>query len=304
MIDRRSVLGLVAGAVAHSATGALAADWKAQYPEIVFGKIPDENASGTMDRYGPLMDFLSKEIGTKVTLRIAQDYAAVIEGQRAGQIHIGYYGPASYARAVMVGAKIEPVAIEVNEDGTKGYYSVFYVKKDSPYTKIEDLKGKNLGLVDPNSTSGNNVPRFSLAKMGIEPETFFGKVVYTGSHENAVIALGQGTVDVAANWWNDENESMLKRMERKGMARYDDYRILFKSEQIVNSPIAMMSDLPEDLKKAISTALLAFPVKEPEAFKKMTDGKQKPWQPVTHDAYKPVMELNKFVDELRKKKAS
>ena len=304
MIDRRSVLGLVAGAVALSATGAVAADWKAQYPEIVFGKIPDENASGTMDRYGPLMDFLSKEIGTKVTLRIAQDYAAVIEGQRAGQIHIGYYGPASYARAVMVGAKIEPIAIEVNEDGTKGYYSVFYVKKDSPYQKIEDLKGKNLGLVDPNSTSGNNVPRFSLAKMGIEPESFFGKVVYTGSHENAVIALGQGTVDVAANWWNDENESMLKRMERKGMAKYEDYRIIFKSEQIVNSPIAMMSDLPDDLKKAISTALLAFPVKEPEAFKKMTDGKQKPWQPVTHDAYKPVMELNKFVDELRKKKAS
>ena len=29
-------------------------------------------------------------------------------------------------------------------------------------------------------------------------ETYFGKVVYTGSHENAVIALNQGTVDVAA----------------------------------------------------------------------------------------------------------
>ncbi|TBW37586.1 phosphonate ABC transporter substrate-binding protein [Siculibacillus lacustris] len=303
MIVRRSVLGLVAGAVALSASGAMAQDWKAKYPEIVFGKIPDENASGTTDRYGPFMDFLSKEIGTKVTLRIAQDYAAVIEGQRAGQIQIGYYGPASYARATMVGAKIEPVAIEVNEDGTKGYYSVFYVKKDSPYQKIEDLKGKNLGLVDPNSTSGNNVPRFSLNKMGIDPETFFSKVVYTGSHENAVIALGQGTVDVAANWWNDENESMLKRMERKGMAKYDDYRIIFKSEQIVNSPIAVMSDLPADLKKKIADAILAFPIKEPEAFKKMTDGKQRPWQPVTHDAYKPVVELNKFVDELRKKKS-
>ncbi len=29
----------------------------------------------------------------KVTLRIASDYAAVIEGQRAGTIHIGDYGP-------------------------------------------------------------------------------------------------------------------------------------------------------------------------------------------------------------------
>ena len=303
MLDRRTLLALMAGSLAATATPALAEDWKAKYPEIVFGKIPDENASGTMDRYAPFMEFLSKEIGTKVTLRVAQDYAAVIEGQRAGQIQIGYYGPASYARAVMVGAKIEPVAIEVNQDGTKGYYSVFYVKKDSPYHKIEDLKGKNLGLVDPNSTSGNNVPRFSLNKMGIDPETYFGKVVYTGSHENAVIALGQGTVDVAANWWNDENESMLKRMERKGMAKYDDYRIIFKSEQIVNSPIAVMSDLPAELKQKIAEAILAFPVKEPEAFKKMTDGKQLPWQAVTHDAYKPVMDLNRFVDDLRKKKS-
>ena len=304
MIDRRSVLGLAVAAVAFSAAGARAEDWKAKYPEIVFGKIPDENASGTVDRYQPFMDYLSKAIGTKVTLRVAQDYAAVIEGQRAGQIHIGYYGPASYARATMVGAKIEPVAIEVNSDGTKGYYSVFFVKKDSPYKSIEDLKGKNLGLVDPNSTSGNNVPRFSLSKMGIDPETYFSKVVYTGSHENAVIALGQGTVDVAANWWNDENESMLKRMERKGLAKYDDYRIIFKSEQIVNSPIAILSDLPDDLKKALSAAILSFPEKEPEAFKKMTDGKQLPWVAVTHDAYKPIVELNKFVDDLRKKKGS
>ena len=28
-------------------------------------------------------------------------------------------------------------------------------------------QGKNLGLVDPNSTSGNNVARFELDKMGI-----------------------------------------------------------------------------------------------------------------------------------------
>ena len=304
MIDRRSVLGLAAAAVAFTATGARAADdWKAKFPELVFGKIPDENASGVTDRYQPLMDYLTKELGVKVTLRIAQDYAAVIEGQRAGQIHIGFYGPASYARATMVGAEIEPVAIEVNADGTKGYYSVFYVKKDSPYRTVEDLKGKNLGLVDPNSTSGFNVPRYSLDKMGINPEEFFGKVVNTGSHENAIIALQQGTVDVAANWWNDEAESNLMRMERKGMAKYGDFRIIFKSEQIVNSPIALLSDLPADAKAAITAAILSFPVKEPEAFKKQTDGKQLPWQPITHEAYLPIVALNKFVDNLRKKKS-
>ena len=104
----------------------------------------------------------------------------------------------------MIGVKTTPFAIEVNKGGVKGYYSVFYVKANSPYQKIEDLKGKSIALVDPNSTSGNNVPRYAMDKMGIKPDEFFGKVVYSGSHVNAVMALNQGTVDVAANWWNNE----------------------------------------------------------------------------------------------------
>ena len=106
-----------------------------------------------------------------MTLRIANDYAAVIEGQRAGNIHIGYYGPASFSRARMTGVKTDAFVIDVNSDGTKGYYSVFYVRADSPYKTIADLKGKNLGLVDPNSTSGYNMPLYTLDKRGIDAET-------------------------------------------------------------------------------------------------------------------------------------
>lgn len=300
MLTRRIVLG--AAALAFGSGLAQAQDWKSKYPELVFAVIPAENATGVTERFAPLVDFLAKELGVKITLRIANDYAAVIEGQRAGNIHFAYYGPASYARAIIAGAKIEPFAIEVNEDGTKGYYSVFYVRKGSPYQKIEDLKGKNLGLVDPNSTSGNNVPRYALDKMHIDPDAFFGKVIYTGSHENAVIAVQQGTVDVAANWWNDERESNLMRMERKGMAKYDDFRIIYKSDLIVNSPFAYLADLPADLKEKLRTSFLAFPTQDAAGFEKMFAGKMKPWQPVEHKAYEPVIDMIKFVDELRKKK--
>ena len=105
-----------------------------------------------------------------MTLRVANDYAAVIEGQRAGNIQIAYYGPASFARARITGVKTDAFAIDVNSDGSKGYYSVFYVLAKSPYQKIEDLKGKTIGLVDPNSTSGNNMPRFVLNQLGIDPD--------------------------------------------------------------------------------------------------------------------------------------
>ena len=81
------------------ADAAHAQAWKANYPELVFAIIPAENASGVTERYAPFVEYLSKELGTKVTLRVANDYAAVIEGQRNGNIHIAVYGPASYARA-------------------------------------------------------------------------------------------------------------------------------------------------------------------------------------------------------------
>ncbi len=161
MITRRSLMiGAALSAVA--ASGARAQDWKAKYPELVFAVIPEENASGMVDRWTPFINYLSKEIGAKVTLRVANDYAAVIEGQRAGNIQIAYYGPASFARARIIGVKTDAFAIDVNSDGSKGYYSVFYVLAKSPYQKIEDLKGKAMGFVDPNSTSGNNMPRFVL----------------------------------------------------------------------------------------------------------------------------------------------
>ena len=88
---------------------------------------------------------------------------------------------------------------------------------------------------------------------------FFSQVVFTGSHENAVLALAQGTVDVAANWWNADDDSNLTRMLAKNMVKSsdgtpmkkEDFRIIVKSDLIINSPYAYLSDLPEDMKAAI-----------------------------------------------------
>src|SRR6266436_9430032 len=247
MINRRTVIASAA-ALAFTASAASAQDWKTKYPEITFAVVPAENGSGVTERYTPFVNYLSKELGVKVTLRVANDYAAVIEGQRAGNIQIGYYGPASFSRARLTGVPTDAFVIDVNSDGSKGYNSVFYVLAKSPYQKIEDLKGKNLGLVDPNSTSGYNMPLYTLDKLGISPDSFFAKTQVTGSHENAVLATAQGTVDVAANWWNAEdsnltrmlNKRMLKNADGRPM-RKEDCRIILKSDLISNSPSALLS---------------------------------------------------------------
>ena len=119
-----------------------------------------------------------------------------------------------------------------------------------------------------------------------------------------MIALGQGTVDVAANWWNDEQESNLLRMARKNMVKAEDFRIIYKSEQIVNSPIAYLTEMPTELKAKIKDAVLNLATKDKAAFDKIYEGKQGPLVAVDNKAYDPIIELNKFVDDLRKKKSS
>eukprot|EP01035_Chromulina_nebulosa_P012012 gene12012-16025_t len=283
MINRRTIL-LSAAALALTVSAASAQDWKTKYPELTFAVVPAENASGVTERWTPFAAYLSKELGVKVNLRIANDYAAVIEGQRSGNIHIASYGSASFARARLTGVKTDAFANDINIDGSTGYYSVFFVKANSAYKTVDNLKGKNLGLVDPNSTSGNNVPRFELDKMGIsDADTYFGKVVFTGSHENAMLALSQGTVDVAANQWTNDNDSTLQQMLTKGMLKNadgsamkkEDFRIIHKSAPIINGPYAFNSDLPDDMKAAIAKAFLDAPTKDKAAFDRLSDGQKK-----------------------------
>jgi phosphonate transport system substrate-binding protein len=148
-----------------------------------------------------------------------------------------------------------------------------------------------------------------MNQMGVEPESFFSQVVFAGSHENALLALVQGTVDVAANAWNAEDDSILTRMLAKNMLKAgdgtpmkkEDFRIIVKSDLIINTPYAYLSDLPEDMKAAIRKAFFEAPEKDKEAFNKLSDGKKLPWQPVTNEDYNKTIELIRFVDHLRKK---
>lgn len=306
MFSRRFMLGVAAGlALSTTSTAAFAQDWKTRFPELVFSVAPAENASGVTERYSSMIEFLSKELGVKVTLRIAADYAAVIEGHKAGNIHIGEHGPSSYVRAwTVTNGGVEPFATLLDANGVSGYFAVGYAKATAPGTKLEDFRGKNLCLVDPNSTSGNNVPLYSMHKASIEPERFFARVTNAGSHENAVMAVQQGTCDVGFNWWNSEIDSNLMRMVAKNMVKKEDFKIVFRSERIPGSPTVMLSSLPPDLKAAISKAYFDMPTKAKAVFDKLTHGKSSGFGPTKHSDYQVTIELQKFVDDLRKKRGS
>ena len=81
---------------------------------------------------------------------------------------------------------------------------------------------------------------------------------------------------------------------------YADFRIILKSPSILNGPYAWLTDLPADLKTAIKAAFLDAPTKAPAEFKRLADGQNQGFRPITTADYDDTIKLVRFVDSLRK----
>jgi phosphonate transport system substrate-binding protein len=293
-INRRRFAAAVAATIGIGALAvpAAAGDWREEYPTLTLGVITSENEADRIQRYKPVRAYLEKKLGVKIKWRSATDYAGIIEGVKARKIEIARFGPASYAKAWLVTkGKVEPLVGELDKKGSFGYNAVVVVKQDSPYQSIEDLKGKKFAFADPNSTSGHQAPRYFLSEKGIDADTFFGKVAFSGSHENSVMALLNGTFDAAATWWRSEERSNMKRMEDKKMIAPGQWRIIWKSPKLPSSPWAMATWMPEKMRDEVRDVLFNMPKDDPEVWKALTDGKASGYRKVTHEDYEPIVRM-------------
>ena len=297
MLTRRDMLiGTVTGlSVAALGIPLVRADaWRNKFSILNFGVVSSENEADRIVRYKSLVAYMERSLKVPVKMHQATDYAGTIEALKARKLEFARFGPAAYAQAWLItSGKVEPIVVETDSDGLVGYHAVVVVKADSPYTSLEDLRGKSLAYPDPNSTSGFVAPAFFLREDGINPETYFGRTGFSGSHENSILALLNGTYDAAATWWTNEERNNVARMEGKDMIPKGQTRVIWKSPKLPSSPWAIHSDFPASLKADVRTTLLALPATDPQAWKDLTDGKNKGVQEVTQAEYEPIIRMIK-----------
>ena len=113
---------------------------------LVFASIPSEESTSLQQNYAAVLAMLERETGTTIEFQNATDYAAVIEGQRAGKIDLASYGPFSYIIAKDGGVPIEPLAAPVNVPG------------DAPRLHVPGLRQGRLG---------NHLPRLGQGQEGL-----------------------------------------------------------------------------------------------------------------------------------------
>lgn len=172
--------------------------------EIVLGFNPAENARGLQQSADALARALSDRIHMPVRAFVSLDYTALVEAMRSGQVHFGWLTPSPLVLAEQLfGAEI--ILTQVRR-GSPTYYSAIVVREDSPARRIEDLRGRSIAWVDPQSTSGYVIPRYLLVERGLDVQHFFGHQVFAGGHDAAVLAVQAGQVDAAAVWADPPDE--------------------------------------------------------------------------------------------------
>jgi phosphonate transport system substrate-binding protein len=239
---------------------------------VVFTYTPVEDPAVYADIFSPFTKYLSECVDRKVVFYQVQSNAAEIEAMRSNRLHVGGFstGPTNFA-VNLAGAV--PFAVKGNEDGFQGYHLIAIVRKDSPYQKLSDLKGKKLAHTSPSSNSGNMAPIALFPAEGLVPGKDY-KFLYSGKHDQSVMGVNSGDYDAAA-----VASDVFHRMAERGQVKEDDFRVIYKSEKFPTSSFSYAYDLEPKFRDKMLKCFYDY--RFPDSMKEAFDGADR-FYPVTY----------------------
>jgi phosphonate transport system substrate-binding protein len=148
---------------------------------------------------------------------------------------------------------VEPLAAPVlagdRYAGRPVYYSDVVVRRDSPISCLEELRGHSWAYNEPSSHSGHTVTLYSLVRMGAEPG-FFARVVEAGFHQRAIRLVAGGAVDAAAI------DSQVLAIELRDHPQLAGLRVVGSFGPSTIQPVVAARRLPERLKDEVRELLV------------------------------------------------
>lgn len=286
---------LAAFAAAAVASAASAQEIK----EFRIGLLGGENASDRMRSNECLREKAEALLGVPTKLFAPADYNGVIEGLLGGNLDMAWLGASGYAKIFITNPDaVEPVLVKVNNDGSYAYYSIGFARADSGIKSLDDMKGRTFGFGDPNSTSGYLIPSIEIPKAGysMKPGEYFKDVVFTGGHEQTIVAVFNGDIEGGVTWadglgeWEDGyNSGALRKAVDAGLVDMSELVQIWKSKPIPEGPVVLMKSLPEDVKIKMTALMASLASIDPECAYGVMAGEAKGFMPITHAAYESIV---------------
>ncbi len=272
--------------------------------EFRIGILGGENAQDRMTSHECLKNYTEEALGVPVKLFTPADYDGVIQGLVGGTLDMAWLGASAYAKTYITDPEaVEAVLVKTNLDGSYAYHSIGFARKDSGITSLADMKGKKFGFGDPNSTSGYLIPAVEIPQAtgaSMKDGDYFGQVVFTGGHEQTIVAVVNGDMDGGVTWadgqgeWEDGyNSGALRKAVDSGIVDMNDIVEIWRSKPIPEGPVVLRKALPADVKAKMVELVGGMHEKDKQCAYNIAAGDTAGFRPITHDAYQTMIDLRK-----------
>jgi phosphonate transport system substrate-binding protein len=218
---------------------------------LVFAYTPIEDPAVYQNVFKHFTEYFAACTSKKVVYFNVQNNAAQIEAMRAGRLHVSGLSSGQTGFAVNLAGAV-PFAIKGSERGPRSYQQVVIVKRDSPFQKLSDLKGKKVAHVSPSSNSGHLAPLVLFPKEDITPGKDYN-IVFSGKHDQSLAGVLKGDYDAAPI-----TSDLIERWVGRGHMKADDVRIIYRSQNFPTTSFAYAHDLNPALATKIKQCFFEY----------------------------------------------
>ena len=278
---------LVIAAVALSACFSSKENAGLQENILKVGVLPDQSKASLIHQHKPLLDYLSQELDLRTELIFTASCDDLLLRVERGELDLIFFGGLTFVAAHKMG-RVVPVAMR---DIDFKFSSYFLVRTENPARVLLDLKGKKIGFGSSKSTSGHLMPRFFMKKMGIEPESFFSEVLFSGSHDRSAYLVRDGAVDVSV-----ANSNVIDRMFSSGQLDPKSVRILWETPPYADYIWAARAGLSKKLRSRLLDAFLQLSRSNPAHRSILARQGAGSFLPASNDDF---IQLIQIVDDLK-----
>lgn len=213
--------------------------------ELVFSTHPFANPATIYRTFQPLIDYLSRETGTTISIKIAPSYLAHVNMVGSGKADLAFVGPSPYVRIKDKFGGVELLARFRMRDDINDKVVIICLDA-APINSLADLAGKTFAFGDHQSFGSHYLPRWVLNTNGVALKDLVA-YDFVKSHDNVVLSVLHG--DFAAGG-----------VRLDVFRKYSDrpLRVLAGPFLIPPHALVIRTVLEQELKDALRQSLIAL----------------------------------------------
>ena len=274
------------------------ADWREELGTLRIGIITQNDTQTAIARAEPFRLAIQEKLGLSVEIIGVSNLPTLIRLIGDGKVEYAIYTASSYAATWNYCECVEPLIVAKSSNGSSSISSVIITKSTSNISSIQDLAGKKILALFPQSIGGYAFAAFELREQSFDLSKNGTELLFENSGEQAIQKFINGASDALIGWSSEDlsaSHSMgtMKALVAASGSTSDHYKIIWNSSAIPNRVPAVRKSLDSEAKSTLQELLLKLFEDDPVAYDAIEAHYGGGFEKINHAAFLPLTHFAK-----------